>query len=160
MSTQRDPLTGAPDRYTWDAELPAAVERTRRDGEPLTVAMIDLDHFQQFNDDHGYQAGDRFLKSVVAAWTGILRPTDLLCRYGGEEFALVLPGATTEQASAVLERMRTVTPLGQTFSSGVASWNGAETQDHLVRRSSAALEAAKRAGRARTVSADGPQPQR
>ena len=157
MSAQRDPLTGAPDRCTWDTELPSAVERTRRDGEPLTIAMLDLDFFQHFNNEHGYQAGDRFLKSVVAAWTGVLRPDDLLCRYGGEEFAVILPGATSEQASTVLERMRVVTPLNQTFSSGIATWNGAEAPDHLVRRSAAALDAAKRTGRARTVNADGPE---
>ena len=160
MSTQRDPLTGTPDRSAWDTELPAAVERARRDDEPLTVAMLDLDHFQRFNDEHGYQAGDRFLKSVVAAWTGVLRPGDLLCRYGGEEFSLVLPGATAEQAITIIERMRAVTPLGQTFSSGIATWNGAESPDHLVRRSAAALDAAKRTGRDRTVNADAPEPKR
>jgi diguanylate cyclase (GGDEF)-like protein len=158
MANERDPLTGAPDRSSWDTELPASIDRARRDGEPLTVAMIDLDFFQRFNHEFGYQAGDRFLKSVVAAWTGVLRPGDLLCRYGGEEFALVLPGANADQATAVLERMRSVTPLGQTFSSGIASWNCAETPDHLVRRAAAALEAAKRAGRDRTVNADVPGP--
>ena len=124
MSAQRDPLTGAPDRCTWDTALPAAVEQSRKDGEPLTVAMLDIDFFQRFNTEHGYQAGDRFLKSVVAAWTGVLRPGDLLCRYGGEEFSVVLAGATAEQATTVLERMRAVTPMGQTFSSGIATWNG------------------------------------
>ena len=160
MVTQRDALTGVPDRTAWDTELPDAVDRTRRDGEPLTIAMIDLDHFQRYNDQHGYQAGDRFLKSVVAAWTGVLRPGDLLCRYGGEEFGLILPGATAEQAETVLARMRTVTPLGQTFSCGLASWNGAESHDHLVRRAGVALDAAKRDGRDRTVSADGPEPKK
>ncbi|MBN1173701.1 MAG: GGDEF domain-containing protein [Micromonosporaceae bacterium] len=160
MSIQRDPLTGAPDRSAWDAELPATVDRTRRDGDPLTVAMIDLDRFQRFNDEHGYQAGDRFLKSVVAAWTGVLRPGDMLCRYGGEEFALVLPGATAEQTLVVIDRMRSVTPMNQTFSTGLATWNGGESHDHLVRRAAAALDAAKRAGKDRTVNADGPEAKR
>ena len=123
------------------------------------MALVDLDGFQRFNDEHGHQAGDRFLKSVVAAWTGVLRPADVLCRFDGEEFSLVLPGATAQQATAVIERMRSVTPMAQTFSSGLATWDGSESHDHLMRRAAAAMDAAKRAGKARTVSADGTDPQ-
>jgi diguanylate cyclase (GGDEF)-like protein len=107
---RHDGLTGMPNRRAWDSELPVAMDRARRDGVPLSVALLDLDHFKRFNDQHGHQAGDRLLKSATAAWSAMLRTTDLLCRYGGEEFSVLLPGATTEQAADVLERLRAVTP--------------------------------------------------
>jgi diguanylate cyclase (GGDEF)-like protein len=109
-----DGLTGMPNRRTWEGELPVAMDRARRDGVPLSVALLDLDHFKRFNDQHGHQAGDRLLKSATAAWSAMLRTSDLLCRYGGEEFSVLLPGATTEQAAEVLERLRAVTPQQQT----------------------------------------------
>jgi diguanylate cyclase (GGDEF)-like protein len=146
-----DGLTGIPNRRTWDGELPVAMDRARRDGAPLTVALIDLDHFKRFNDEHGHQAGDRMLKDATAAWSAALRSTDLLCRYGGEEFGVVMPGATAEQAAEVLERLRAVTPQAQTFSAGVACWDGQEISDELVARADRALYAAKAAGRDRVT---------
>jgi diguanylate cyclase (GGDEF)-like protein len=146
-----DGLTGIPNRRTWDGELPVAMDRARRDGAPLTVALIDLDHFKRFNDEHGHQAGDRMLKDATAAWSAALRSTDLLCRYGGEEFGVVMPGATAEQAAEVLERLRAVTPQAQPFSAGVACWDGQEISDELVARADRALYAAKAAGRDRVT---------
>jgi diguanylate cyclase (GGDEF)-like protein len=146
-----DGLTGVPNRRTWDGELPVAMDRARRDGKPLTVALLDLDHFKRFNDEHGHQAGDRLLKDATAAWSAALRSTDLLCRYGGEEFGVVMPGATAEQAAEVLERLRAVTPQAQTFSAGVACWDGQEISDELVARADRALYAAKAAGRDRVT---------
>jgi diguanylate cyclase (GGDEF)-like protein len=146
-----DGLTGIPNRRTWDGELPVAMDRARRDGAPLTVALIDLDHFKRFNDEHGHQAGDRLLKDATAAWSAALRSTDLLCRYGGEEFGVVMPGATAEQAAEVLERLRAVTPQAQTFSAGVACWDRQEISDELVARADRALYAAKAAGRDRVT---------
>jgi diguanylate cyclase len=101
-------LTGIPNRRTWDSELPVAMDRAGRDGVPLAVAILDLDHFKDFNDQYGHQAGDRLLKSATSGWSGMLRTTDLLCRYGGEEFGVLLPAATTDQAGEVLERDRVV----------------------------------------------------
>jgi diguanylate cyclase (GGDEF)-like protein len=146
-----DGLTGIPNRRTWDGELPVAMDRARRDGAPLTVALIDLDHFKRFNDEHGHQAGDRMLKDATAAWSAALRSTDLLCRYGGEEFGVLMPDATAEQAGEVLERLRAVTPQSQTFSAGVACWDGQEISDELVARADRALYAAKAAGRDRVT---------
>jgi diguanylate cyclase (GGDEF)-like protein len=148
---RHDGLTGMPNRRTWDGELPVAMDRARRDGVPLSVAILDLDHFKRFNDQYGHQAGDRLLKSATAVWSRMLRTTDLLCRYGGEEFSVLLPDATSDRAAEVLERLRQVTPQGQTFSAGIASWDGREASEELVARADRALYAAKATGRDRVV---------
>jgi len=144
-----DDLTGLPNRRAWSAELPAAIERARRDSTSLSVAMLDMDHFKRFNDDFGHLAGDRLLRSAAVAWTSELRAVDQLARYGGEEFILLLPGAGPVLARQVLDRLAEATPAGQTFSAGVATWNGRETSDELVARADQLLYAAKRAGRNR-----------
>jgi diguanylate cyclase (GGDEF)-like protein len=146
-----DDLTGLPNRRAWAAELPRAIERARRDDAPLTIAMLDLDHFKRFNDEFGHPAGDRLLKGASAVWRQCLRDVDSLVRYGGEEFILLLPGAETPHAVAVLERLSVATPIGQTFSAGVATWDGIETSEELVARADRALYEAKSSGRDRTV---------
>jgi diguanylate cyclase len=146
-----DELTGLPNRRAWSAELPIAIERARRDQVVLSIALLDLDHFKRFNDEFGHQAGDRLLKSATAAWSGQLRAVDQLARYGGEEFIALLPRATAELATGVLERLRAVTPAGQTFSAGVATWDGNETSEELIGRADQALYQAKDAGRDRIV---------
>ena len=155
---RHDGLTGIPNRRTWDSELPVAMDRARRDGVPLAVAILDLDNFKDFNDRNGHQAGDRLLKTATTAWSQLLRSTDLLCRYGGEEFTVLLPAAGTEQAVEILERLRAVTPQGQTFSAGLASWDGQEVSDELVARADRALYAAKAAGRDRVIVDNPPVP--
>jgi diguanylate cyclase (GGDEF)-like protein len=144
---ETDGLTGLPNRRTWDAAIRGAVAAAARTGTSLCVAVIDLDHFKQFNDAHGHQAGDRLLKSAAASWRGALRETDTLARYGGEEFAVALPGCELDEAEIVLERLRRLTPDGLTCSIGVASWDGREADDELVARADAALYDAKRSGR-------------
>jgi diguanylate cyclase (GGDEF)-like protein len=146
-----DELTGLPNRRSWSSELPHAIERARRDGTPLAVAMIDLDYFKRFNDEYGHQAGDRLLKGAAAAWTGQLRTVDQLARYGGEEFIALLPGCRADEAVEILRRLREATPAGQSFSSGVALWDGAETSEEMIARADKALYEAKEAGRSRTV---------
>jgi diguanylate cyclase (GGDEF)-like protein len=146
-----DELTGLPNRRAWNTELPRTLERVRRTGDPLSVAIIDVDHFKRFNDAYGHAAGDRMLKESAAAWSGQLRTADHLARYGGEEFVVLLPDATTGQAREVVDRMRLATPLGQTFSGGVATWDGIETSDELIARADAALYRAKDAGRNQVV---------
>jgi diguanylate cyclase (GGDEF)-like protein len=113
--------------------------------------MIDLDHFKQFNDTYGHPAGDRLLKAGAAAWSGQLRTVDHLARYGGEEFIVLLPGTDVEQAMMILRRVLSLTPSAQTFSAGVATWNGTESAEELVGRADAALYEAKRAGRDRML---------
>ena len=144
---QHDPLTGAANRRAWDVRLPVEMDRARRAGTPLAVALLDLDHFKRFNDQYGHQAGDQLLKRATAAWQPLLRSTDLLARYGGEEFAVLLPGSTLGQSVEVVDRLREAMPLAQTFSAGVALWHGDETSDQLVARADRALYQAKQAGR-------------
>jgi diguanylate cyclase (GGDEF)-like protein len=97
-----DGLTGVPNRRGWDQALMVAVDRGRRAGATLCVAMLDLDHFKVFNDEHGHQTGDLLLQSAVRGWRSGLRSSDTIARYGGEEFAILLDGfalASAAQAS-------------------------------------------------------------
>jgi diguanylate cyclase (GGDEF)-like protein len=146
-----DDLTGLPNRRAWTVELPRAIEHARRHGVPLSLAMLDLDRFKLFNDTYGHPAGDRLLKSSAAVWRERLRAVDYLARYGGEEFIVLLPDADGTEACVVIERLREATPLGQTFSAGVATWDGNETSDELVARADTGLYAAKEAGRNRIL---------
>jgi diguanylate cyclase (GGDEF)-like protein len=142
-----DDLTGLPNRRAWEEELPRELLRSKRESRTLCVAMIDLDHFKEFNDERGHQAGDRFLKQAAAAWGVELRGTDFIARYGGEEFALALPGCTPEQSMEVAERLRAATPENETCSIGIACWDGEEAAASLLGRADAALYEAKRRGR-------------
>jgi diguanylate cyclase (GGDEF)-like protein len=154
--SRQDELTGLPNRRAWNDDLPRALEHARRDGATVSVAMLDLDRFKLFNDSYGHPAGDRLLKEAAAAWRSVLRQVDTLARYGGEEFIVLLPDAGAEQARQVIARVLAVTPLGQTFSAGVAAWDGVETSDALIQRADAALYAAKDGGRNRIVTAADP----
>jgi diguanylate cyclase (GGDEF)-like protein len=145
-----DPLTGVPNRRVWEEELPRELERARRMGTALCVAMIDLDHFKAYNDRFGHQAGDLVLKEAASAWRAEVRSTDLLARYGGEEFVLLLPACALDDAVEIIERLRQVTPL-VTCSIGMASWDFQESPQELVERADQALYAAKAEGRNRYV---------
>ena len=147
-----DGLTGLANRRAWDDRLPRELLRAERDGSTLSVAILDLDHFKRFNDELGHQAGDRLLQACAHAWLGELRATDVLTRYGGEEFALLLPGCTLESAVETAERLRSATPVGQTCSVGVAEWFPSEDSVALISRADTALYGAKAAGRNRVVS--------
>jgi diguanylate cyclase (GGDEF)-like protein len=116
--------------------------------------MLDVDHFKQFNDSYGHPAGDRLLKEAAAVWQTHVRTVDHLARYGGEEFIVLLPDAGADQAQQILDRMRVATPLGQTFSAGIATWRPEESADELLARADAALYAAKHAGRNRIAVAE------
>ncbi|TML29413.1 MAG: diguanylate cyclase [Actinobacteria bacterium] len=146
-------LTGLANRRAWDEHLPRELARARREERPLCVAMLDLDHFKEYNDERGHQAGDRLLKQVASTWREMLRPSDLLARYGGEEFGLLLPHCPLERGLDVVERLRGHTIAGQTSSAGVAAWDGEEPADSLVSRADAALYEAKKRGRDRAVPA-------
>jgi diguanylate cyclase (GGDEF)-like protein len=143
-----DSLTGVPNRRAWDEELPRELARAARSGQPVCVALLDLDHFKRYNDRHGHQAGDRLLKEAAAAWQAAVRKTDLVARYGGEEFAILLPDCGLADAVEIAGRLRTAQPEG-TCSLGVAQWDGREDVTTLVARADRALYAAKEAGRDR-----------
>jgi diguanylate cyclase (GGDEF)-like protein len=153
VSARTDDLTGLPNRRAWDEQLPRELARAAREEAPVCVAMLDLDHFKDFNDDRGHQAGDRLLKQSAAAWATQLRTTDMLARYGGEEFALVLPGCTLTDGQLLVERLRAAMPDKQTVSAGIAQWDGKETPELLLGRADQALYAAKKGGRDRLYTA-------
>lgn len=153
FTARTDDLTRLPNRRAWGEELPLALRRAARAGQEVCVAMLDLDRFKTFNDEHGHQAGDRVLKEIAAAWSDRIRSTDILARYGGEEFALVLPDCGLAEAIRVVEQLRAATPRHQTCSVGVALWDGSEHPDAVLSRADAALYQAKSAGRNRVSAA-------
>jgi diguanylate cyclase (GGDEF)-like protein len=141
-----DALTGLPNRRAWETNLSQALLGKER----FVLAMLDFDHFKDFNDTHGHPAGDRLLKETAAAWREELRTGDFLARIGGEEFALLLPNCPpTADALAVVERLRRRVPYGQTCSAGVVAYQPGESADALMTRVDAALYASKDAGRNR-----------
>jgi diguanylate cyclase (GGDEF)-like protein len=102
----RDPLTGAHNRRYLEDRLRTELAYSNRHGVPVSLLLIDLDHFKQVNDRHGHEAGDRVLRFVVAALRKTLRPEDVLARYGGEELCVLLRGLDVEQAARLAERIR------------------------------------------------------
>ena len=139
-----DELTGLPNRRAWDEHLHRELARARRSGERFSVALIDLDGFKRYNDTKGHPAGDQLLKEAGVIWPSQIRDSDVLARYGGDEFALLLPGCPPASANDVVERLRSATPRGQTCSAGVAEWDGNELAEDLIARADAALYEAKR----------------
>lgn len=113
--------------------------------------MLDLDRFKAFNDRHGHLAGDRLLHATGAAWSEQLRDVDFLARWGGEEFAVLLPECVLADAGAVLDRLRGAVPEGQTASAGLVRWDGREPAAALLARADQCLYRAKQAGRDRVV---------
>jgi diguanylate cyclase (GGDEF)-like protein len=140
-----DPLTGLPNRRTWNRELDRVFNT--RPAQDVCVAMLDLDHFKAYNDTHGHLAGDRQLKASAVSWHAQLRSSDLVARIGGEEFAVLLPACSIEDATIVVERLRRATPGGATCSAGLVQRVAGDTADSLLARADAALYAAKRNGR-------------
>ena len=153
-----DALTGVLTRRAFMEQAGAALARTLGDGQPSGLLMLDLDHFKQANDAHGHPVGDALLQEVAARLTRTLRQTDLLGRYGGEEFACLLPQTPREAALVIAERLRQAVAeipvrvagrtLTQTLSIGVAASPGdGLTLPGLIEAADRALYAAKRAGR-------------
>lgn len=149
-----DTLTGLANRRTWDERFPEEVERATRRGLPLAVAIIDLDHFKAFNDTQGHQGGDRLLSSAAQTWAADLRTGDLLTRWGGEEFVLLMPATDEAEAATILDRLQLLTPEGQTFSAGVTVERfrpGVDVDlDAILHAADEAMYRAKETGRART----------
>lgn len=149
-----DPLTRLANRRTWDLELDRALMQARmsgQDGSVLLVGLLDLDHFKRYNDTYGHQGGDDLLRDAAEAWRSQLRSTDVLARWGGEEFAVLARCPSEAAGLALVDRLRAVVPRGQTCSAGVARWDGSESPVRLLQRADEALYQAKAAGRNRTV---------
>jgi two-component system, cell cycle response regulator len=152
-----DPLTGLFNRRYVLTRLAGLISGARRHGRPLSVAMIDIDHFKTLNDAYGHDVGDAALVATTVALRDRLRAEDELGRLGGEEFLALLPDASegaaaivAESLRASVERMRTRTgglELAVTVSVGWATWDGEEDADALVKRADNALYDAKNAGR-------------
>jgi diguanylate cyclase len=116
---------------------------------------MDVDNLKEINDSLGHSAGDRLLKACGAAWNERLRSADLLARYGGDEFAVILPDCSMPEALEVGERLRAATPSETSSSIGAAQWDGRESSDQIMRRVDDALYEAKRCGRNRVAAAAG-----
>ncbi len=157
--SRTDALTGLANRRALEERLQLVTAQARRSGAPVTVAMIDLDHFKEFNDLSGHQSGDELLRQLSDALNGRLRAQDLLARYGGEEFCVVLPDTDLLGARVVLEELRSLAPTveidgrGATISVGIAEWYPGEPTDALLRRADEALYVAKEQGRDRIITA-------
>jgi diguanylate cyclase len=156
-----DALTGALNRRGLDQTLEREIARCQRTQEPLSVAMVDLDYFKRINDEFGHAAGDQMLVHFTSLIRSVLRKSDALVRYGGEEFTLILPDTDPRGAMLVLMRLRQLmqkTPLlfegkeiRTTFSGGVAGLAPEENGHSLLRRADEALYKAKQTGRDKVI---------
>jgi diguanylate cyclase (GGDEF)-like protein/PAS domain S-box-containing protein len=156
-----DELTGLRNRRRGHQLLEREFQRSRRSGAPFSLVLLDIDHFKEVNDRFGHDAGDRVLADIARLLRNRLRGTDVAARWGGEEFALILPGAGREDARGVAEellaRMREIrTPdgAGVSASFGVVDGPRDESVTDMIRRADRMMYRAKRAGRAR-VELDG-----
>lgn len=160
-----DPLTQLTNRRGFDAGAEQEVVACEVNGRPATVMMIDIDHFKSVNDTHGHDGGDIVLRSVAASLAEHVRTADVLARFGGEEFAVLMPGADLADATARAETLRAAvadlavevasgTVVQVTVSIGVAAYDG--SIEEALQRADAALYRAKQSGRNRVVS-DGDQ---
>jgi two-component system cell cycle response regulator len=155
-----DQLTGLHNRRYMTGQLGALVTRAVKGGEPVSALMIDIDHFKKINDGFGHDIGDEVLREFAVRLASNVRAIDLPCRFGGEEFVVIMPGASLTDAEHVAERIRrhvagspfrvggVTEPLGVTISIGVAAIAGpSDTAEALLKRSDEAVYAAKAAGR-------------
>ncbi len=162
-----DALTNLANRKAFDTELVHIHEMSERSGLPMTLAVLDIDHFKRFNDTWGHQTGDQVLRYVASVLARVGAAPRFAARYGGEEFALIFPGETADQvhvmlgdvlkeiASRGLRRRSTNEELGAiTVSAGVAQLKAGEAAHGLVERADAALYASKRGGRNRSTNAE------
>ncbi|HOX44925.1 MAG TPA: sensor domain-containing diguanylate cyclase [Myxococcota bacterium] len=162
---ESDPLTLLHNRRHLQERLPEEIGRAARRRRPLAAALLDLDRFKRVNDGHGHEVGDEVLVEFAERLRASSRATDVLARWGGEEFVVLLPRTTLAQASMVAERMRRAvadqpfqTSAGKlwvTLSAGVVAWRRGEGDASLLRRADQAMYAAKEAGRNRVETARG-----
>jgi two-component system, cell cycle response regulator len=158
-----DPLTGLNNRRFLERRLSAMIETARQRGGPLTMMILDIDHFKRINDTHGHDAGDFVLKGFAAELQRIVRGGDLVCRLGGEEFVVAMPGVDASHAALMAERARrtiedkefliggAASPVSITVSIGLADLRGEQDSAELFRRADRALYLSKSAGRNRVT---------
>jgi diguanylate cyclase (GGDEF)-like protein len=167
-----DPLTGCLNRRAFFEQVEAILKKAREEGSPVCCLMTDIDKFKHFNDTYGHAVGDQVLVQVARVLKAALRPTDVLCRYGGEEFCILLPGVDALRAAVVSERIRfrveaqagpgirSIPGLRVTSSFGLSSMEfGAANLKMLIDEADQALYAAKQAGRNKVVRFDEMPPQ-
>jgi diguanylate cyclase len=157
VEARTDPLTQVANRRALEDELRRCVEEFQKQGRPVTVMIIDVDHFKKFNDTQGHQAGDEVLRGVARVLRQSVAEANLVARYGGEEFAVVFPGSTIAATREAAERARLAVAsarfryegreLRVTASAGLAELAVGETQTAFVKRADEALYASKHAGR-------------
>ncbi|MGY2289968.1 GGDEF domain-containing protein [Pseudomonas sp. SDO528_S397] len=162
-SAQCDPLTQTGNRIAMDQALQREIEMSRRHVQPLSLLMLDIDHFKHINDTYGHAVGDQVLKAVATAIKNQLRNVDMVFRFGGEEFLILLSNTGREAASMVGERLRQAAQaqnyradevqIELTVSLGCATLLAAESAESLLRRADNALYVAKREGRNRLAMA-------
>lgn len=162
QSALRDPLTGTGNRVAMDQAFQREVDMAKRHDMPFSLLMLDIDHFKQVNDNFGHCVGDQVLRNVADIIKAQLRNVDMVFRYGGEEFLILLSNTNGDAAALVGERLRcavqelSILALGThslSASLGCATLNAAETTDALLHRADTALYVAKRTGRNRLAMA-------
>ncbi len=153
----RDPLTSLHNRYYLMEQVPVMIEQAKNSGKPLSMLVIDVDHFKKVNDTHGHSTGDAVLVGIAETLRSLIRNNMLLVRYGGEEFVMLFPGTNLLQASVGAEHIRSrieaLNPGGipVTASFGAAEWKPGESFDQLFRRADECVYKAKAAGRNQVV---------
>ncbi|MFY9476584.1 MAG: GGDEF domain-containing protein [Aquabacterium sp.] len=160
-----DMLTGLLNRRAMTDQLESELARVSRSGNPVCVALIDIDHFKKVNDHYGHRMGDEVLRSFASLAQGDLRQVDQLGRWGGEEFLLMMPHVDASQAWVAVERLRNhiaAHPMGDsgnltvTISAGLAQFSHGESLDRWIERADQALYQAKQSGRNRCLIAEQP----
>ncbi len=157
QSSRTDHLTGLANRRVLSERIDIELVRATRSQNGLSIAMLDLDHFKSYNDAFGHQAGDEALRIVTAAMSNRIRSQDLLSRYGGEEFCLVMPDTNLDGAVLILEELRQIVQVQNlnrtvTISAGVAHSRTNTSEELLIARADQALYKAKSTGRNKVVS--------
>ncbi|RME77767.1 diguanylate cyclase [Candidatus Woesearchaeota archaeon] len=159
-----DPLTGLHNRRSFNQLLEQEIARSKRTQEPLSLLLLDIDHFKNYNDTNGHQAGDKLLKELAQLIKTTMRKTDIPARYGGEEFVIILPNTSLIGSEQVAEKLRQAVeehdfdhahkqPLGHvSISIGLATLRPADTQETLIKRADDYLYKAKERGRNQFIS--------
>jgi diguanylate cyclase (GGDEF)-like protein len=143
-----DDLTGLLNRRGWRDAGGRELARAKRSGRPVGMLLLDLDNLKEINDTRGHDEGDRVLRETADRMRLALRAGDVLARLGGDEFVVLLTDATHDEVAAAAERLSELTPELGSFSAGLASWDGSESLEEMLRRCDVALYSAKTSGRA------------